>query len=193
MDPRPPSDPRDSHEDETRRKAASIWFERFERKRQSKLSPRRQSLVRWALIGAAFGMLLLGVQLRSDRMERVLGDKEGDAAGPRSPAEWSALLSRELQLDGGSGATFFPLWESWLRDEDARRIEREDLVGRLDELSGERSDVNSEVARLADRLQALDSASVAERGRLLREVRERLGPWRSARLQTLVEEVVPVR
>lgn len=189
MDERSPSGSPESRREATNRKAASLWYERFEKRRESKMNPRRQNFVRWSLIGAAFLMLLFGVQMRSDRLDRVM--ERGEHARPRSSAEWSARLSHDLELDGESGAIFFPLWESWLRTEEARRLERVELVGRLAELSDEKSDLNSEVDRLADRIQTLDSASVAERNHLLRDVREQLGNWRSARLQSLIEELGP--
>jgi len=186
MDSRPPSEPGGDAGDEVRRKAAGLWYERFQRRREGRLNPRRQAYLRLALIGAALGMLVLGVRLRGDRLDQAMG--KGDYAAPRDAAAWSALLSREPELDGARGAAFFPLWESWSRAEDARRRERGRLAARLAELGAERSDFNAAVAEEAERLIGLDSTRAAERARLLRQVRERLGAWRSARLQSLLDE-----
>jgi hypothetical protein len=184
-DPHSPADPEPSA-DETRRRAADLWYERFERKRDPERSPRRQALVRLGLIAAAIALLVLGVRLRSDRMDEVLGGKDPQAT--LDAAGWAARLSRELRLDGAEGAQFFPLWESWIRGVADRRRARSEAQLRLDELSAQRNDHNSSVAYTAEELLALDSLDLRARQQLLREVREGLGPWRSARLQLLLEE-----
>lgn len=168
--------------DEHQRRAANLWYDRFERKRQERgLSPGRQRLVRWLLLGAAATLLVLGLRLRGDRFRDVLAPR-GTADGDKA-----AQLSRELQLDEATGAAFFPVWEEWRRGSEARAAERAGALATLDELSRQRTDMNGEQERLMARLGDLEDQERDARRRLLEKTQERLGLWRAARLQVLMD------
>ena len=168
--------------DERQRRAANIWYDRFERKRQERgLSPGRQRLLRWLLLAAAATLLVLGLRLRGDRFRDVLAPR-GAANG-----DMAALLSRELQLDDATGAVFFPAWEEWRRGCVTRAAERAGALATLDELSRQRTDMNGEQERLMTRLGDLEDQEREARRRLLEKAKERLGLWRAARLRVLMD------
>ncbi|MDP2361134.1 MAG: hypothetical protein Q8O14_10315 [bacterium] len=171
--------------DEEERRAASLWYDRFEQKRQaSSPPPGRLRMIRYLLLGSAAALVILGLGLRSDRLRLVMGTDHGRV-------DWPALLSRELALDERAGATFFPLWETWRRGEEEEARRRDADLATLAALSAQQSDLNQEQDRLLARLEETRDRRAASRRELVATVRDRLGLWRAARLQVLLETKWP--
>ena len=171
----------ESKDDEIRRRAASLWYERFERKREERgISPGRRRFLQFLLLGTALAVVLFGLNQRGQRLRQVTGDREG-------PQDWSALLSRDLLLDSATGQLFFPIWEDWRREAEPLVARRLELLKSLDALAREQSDLNQEQDRLLGELLELDSRRLELRRELLDEVRDRLGLWRAARLAILLD------
>jgi len=167
--------------DEAARRAASLWHERFEQPRRARgLSPFRQRLLAGLLLLLAAALLLYGLTER--------GHKLRDLASPGTPPLLDAArLSRELALDPAGGQLFFPLWETWLRQDRELAALRTERLGTLATLSAQRQDLNAEQERLLDELGALDARRRELRTALLEDVHAELGLWRAARLAVLLE------
>jgi hypothetical protein len=168
-----------------RRRPASLWYERFERKRQAGgPRPDRQRLFQFLLLCAAGLLVYLGLTMRGDRLRQVM-------APARPAGDWPALLSRELALDDSTGALFFPLWERWRRDRAEFARERGEALAQLKDLSAEHSDLNAGQDQLLARIRESETRELESRQVLLDGVRARLGLWRAARLRVLLEQARP--
>ena len=167
--------------DEAARRAASLWHERFEQPRQARgLSPLHQRLLAGLLLVLAAALLIYGLTER--------GHKLRELASPGSaPRPDAARLSRELALDAAAGQVFFPIWETWLRQDGKLAALRADGLGTLATLSAQRQDLNAEQERLLRELDTIDARRQELRTELLGEVQETLGLWRAARLAVLLE------
>lgn len=169
-----------SEDEELRRKAASLWYERFERRREERQpSAGRRRWVQLLMLATAALLVVGGLFLRGEKLRRT--------GGGTDPAELSATLSRELELDKAGGQRFFPLWEEWSRREAEIAKSRGELLAGLDKLAAQHSDVNQEQQRLLEELAGLDSLRQGARRVLLDEVRRNLGLWRAARLAVLLD------
>ncbi|MFA7331915.1 MAG: hypothetical protein WC326_12670 [Candidatus Delongbacteria bacterium] len=168
-------------QEEARRRAASLWYERFERRRQQLTpSPGRLRALQLLFLGLAVAIAVIGLSQRGERLQQVMGAAE-------SRTDWPAVLSRELELDEAAGQRFFPLWEQWRRQEARQGAERAALLEKLEPLTREHSDLNLEQERLLEAVQLLEQQRLQARADLLGKVREQLGLWRSARLAVLLE------
>lgn len=137
-------------------------------------------VMRLMLLAAAALLLVLGLSWRSERL-RGLG--RGEAESIPTPA----ALSRDLALNDSLGALFFPLWEEWRRRDGELAAELARDRGMLEELSREQSDLNQEQGRLLARTAQLRVRRLAAADSLLAAVRARLGLWRAARLDALLD------
>jgi hypothetical protein len=168
--------------EEQQREAARLWYEKFGKERESKMTRSRARLLQVALLGFALLMVVLGLRLRSDKMERVMNDRQPPAI------DESARLSRELALDGPTGQVFFPLWEGWKQAEADLDHQAGKLRERLAELSADQNDYNFALKEDLGQLQVLDSLLMVGRRQLITDVESELGLWRAARLASLLEE-----
>ncbi len=168
-------------QEEARRRAATLWYERFERRRQQPTpSPGRLRALQLLFLGLAVTIAVIGLSQRGERLHQVMGASE-------SRTDWPAVFSRDLELDETAGQRFFPLWEEWRRQEARLSAERAVLLKELEPLTREHSDLNLEQERLLEAVQLLEQQRLQARTELLRKVREQLGLWRSARLAVLLE------
>lgn len=169
--------------EEQKREAANLWYERFGKDRESQTPHKRQRLMRLALLGAALLMVVVGLQLRTEKMNRAMGMKDG-----QEPEAWTRRLSSDLQLEAGDARLFFPYWETWLRRESEVRLKADRLRGRLGELGRGHSDHNQAQAAALEQLIELDSLRYVAGRELLEGVRGELGLWRASVLAQLMEE-----
>ncbi len=168
--------------EEQQREAARLWYEKFGKERESNMTRSRARLLQVALLGFALLMVVLGLRLRSDKMERVMNDRQQPAI------DESARLSRELALDGPMGQRFFPLWEGWKQAQADLDRQAGKLRERLAELSADQNDYNFALKEDLAQLQVLDSLVMVGRRQLITEIESELGLWRAARLASLLEE-----
>jgi len=177
--PKAPETPKEMREAK-RRKVAALWYERFESKRITKLKPKHQRLVQMAFLLSALSMVVFGVQMRSEKMDRLMHKD-------LRPVDPAIFLTRELHLEPASAQILFPLWENYQRDLRACNARERKLQQQLKELTQEFSLHNALVEQVGEELLASDSMRTAIKRDLLRAVRVELDQWKSARLQELLE------
>ncbi len=161
-------------EDAAKRMAASMWYERFEKPRQNRMTPRTQRLVRASLLLSAVLMVVLGVTLRGRKMDQVTGITES--------GESSALLTRELALGPEDARLFWPILQAYQDEARQLMIDRKRLLLRLDKVSDERNERNGNLSLISEELQQQEETVLAKRLQMLQTVSMDLGLWRSARL-----------
>ena len=160
--------------DAAKRMAATMWYERFEKPRQSRMSPRQQRFVRVSLLLSAVLMVVIGVTLRGRRMDQVTGISDS--------SDLAALLTRELALGPEDARLFWPMLQVYQDGARQLMIDRRRLLLRLDQVSEERTDRNGNVALFSEELMHQEERVGEQRRKLLEEVAEELGQWRTARL-----------
>ncbi len=176
----PDKSPDDSTQKGEQRDPAAIWYDRFERKREMRMSPTRQRALKMLLLGAATAMLILGIHLRSEKMAKQMGSDRVEPANP------IALLTRELDLDSERAERFFPLLQEYQKERGRLVDEYAELSEELDDLSAEHSPHNAEVQRLSLQLLKMEGRALELRRTFVERVGEQLDNWRAARLQLLV-------
>jgi hypothetical protein len=167
--------------DEAARRAASLWYERFEQPRRTR-SPSLllQRLLVWLLLAVAAGLLYHGLTDRGRRLRELSSPSSIDLPD-------DAQLSRALELDSASGRLFFPRWKEWRRRDGELAARRTECLGTLESLAAQRQDLNAEQERLLGELESIAARRLALRTQLVQEVRRELGLWRAAQLAVLLE------
>lgn len=165
--------------------AITLWYDRFEKQRQPRITARRLRLIQWAVILLAFLLVVLGIRMRGERMSRVIGTDGPPARETSRPADPAAALTRELGLSPEEGARFFPLLFAYQGRIDSLETQRASALATLDGLSGPGNEHNALVPELNARLEALQQHRVVLRSRFLTDIGQSLGPTRESRLRTL--------
>lgn len=170
----------------TRMDSITLWYERFEKQRESTIPPRRLRLIQLAVIFGAFLLLLLGIRMRGERMSAVIGTPgEPESAGTAGAVDATATLSRELGLGPEEGALFFPLLFAYQAQVDSLETLRAGALATLAELGGEGASHNALIPRLNARVDSLQQQRLFLRSSFLARIGHTLGPPRESRLRQL--------
>ncbi|MCB1046314.1 MAG: hypothetical protein KDC10_03855 [Calditrichaeota bacterium] len=158
----------------------AMWYERFEKPRETRISRRRLRLIQAVIVLAAFSMMLLGVQMRSERMNRMISRSDA----PTESQNPAALLTRALELDPPAAELFFPLWHGYLQKVDELAQLQSLTMAQLEDVSQGASPHNQLIPSLNARLDSLLGARVELRSQFLTSVGQALGPSRESRLRS---------
>ncbi|MCB9474440.1 MAG: hypothetical protein H6678_11565 [Candidatus Delongbacteria bacterium] len=161
----------------------AMWYERFEKPRETRISRRRLRLIQAVIVLAAFSMMLLGVQMRSERMNRMISRSDA----PTESQNPAALLTRALELDPPAAELFFPLWHGYRQKVDELAQLNALTLGQLEDVSRDASPHNQMIQVLNVRLDSIQSARTGLRSDFLASVGQRLGPEREHLLRSRTE------
>ncbi len=157
----------------------AMWYDRFEKPREVRVSRRKLRVIQSLLILGAFSIMLLGLRMRGDRMSQVLSPEEG------RPADLAALLTEELALEDRDAEVFFPLFRRYRLTADSLELSMTRGRAELEALNEAYSPHNRRIPELNSRLQAEEAERAALRSRFLEDIGQRLGPQRESRLRAI--------
>lgn len=159
----------------------AMWYDRFEKDREPHLSRRRIRLIQMAIVLLAFTLMVAGIRMRGERMNRII------SSGHESPVsiEPAAILTRELALTPESAQVFFPLLLAYQQQVDSLETLRSQALAQLDGLAGDSSPHNQLVPELNARIETLQEKRAMERSAFLARVAARLGPGKESALRRI--------
>jgi hypothetical protein len=179
LDSNTSGDQKPQSKEEKQRRAATLWYEHFEKKRVTKTSPRRQKIIQQVLIFMCFLMVIGGLVMRSDKISTQLGEAR------LSEEAIIAKLTTELKLDSESSMVFFPLLNEYRRETHQIIQERSQAISKLKEVSRKQTEHNKEIDLQNNNIVSLDANEARIEQEFILGVGEKLGQWRSARLRLM--------
>ncbi|MBC8477923.1 MAG: zf-HC2 domain-containing protein [Candidatus Delongbacteria bacterium] len=104
---------------ERNRHQSSILIEKRHRRLLKEAETPAMRMVKWILIGSCFALVVLGVQLRSDKFKRSFPEYHAETQSLSTPE----MITATLNLTKQEAATFFPLYEQARRE--VRELQRQ--------------------------------------------------------------------
>lgn len=169
------------HGHKSRLDSFAMWYDRFEKDREPHISRRRMRLIQLFIVLLAFTLMVVGIRMRGERMNRII------SSGHEMPAsiEPAAILTRELALTPESAEVFFPLLLAYQQQVDSLETLRSQALAQLDELAGEPSPHNQLIPELNARVETLQGQRARYRTDFLSRIAARLGPGKESALRRI--------
>lgn len=169
------------HGHKTRLDSFAMWYDRFEKDREPHLSRRRMRLIQMFIVLLAFTLMVVGIRMRGERMNRII------SSGHETPVsiEPEAILTRELALTPESAQVFFPLLLVYQQQVDSLETLRREALARLDGLAGDTSPHNQLIPELNARIETLQNQRALYRSAFLSRIAARLGPGKESALRRI--------